>query len=56
LAPWLREYLANYLEGVEALLRVQRERVRPGADIVVDGLASPEVAARQVVRALSDRA
>jgi uridine kinase len=56
LAPWLREYLANYLEGVEALLRVQRERVRPGADIVVDGLAGPEVVARQVVKALSARA
>jgi hypothetical protein len=42
-------------EGMEALLRVQRERVRPGADIVVDGLADPEVVARQVMRAISDR-
>jgi hypothetical protein len=46
----------NDLARVEALLRVQRERVRPGGDIVVDGLAAPEVVARQVVKALSARA
>lgn len=49
---WLREYLAAYLEGVEALLRLQHEKVRPGADLVLDGLADPGVLARQVARRL----
>jgi uridine kinase len=34
---WLHEWLANYLRFTRRLLRMQRERVRPGADIVLDG-------------------
>ena len=51
--PWLREYLAAYLEGVEALLRLQHEKVRPGADLVLDGRADPGALARQVARRLA---
>lgn len=51
--PWLRDYLAGYLEGVEALLRLQLERVRPGADLVLDGRDDPAVLAREVVRGLA---
>lgn len=52
LAAWLPDYLSNYLEVVERLLRLQRERVRPGADLVVDGRQDPGALARQVARAL----
>jgi uridine kinase len=34
---WLHEWLANYQRFTRRLLRMQRERVRPGADIVLDG-------------------
>jgi uridine kinase len=52
LQPWLAGYLTNYLDFVEALLRVQREKVRPAADIVVDGLVDPRTSALAVIRAL----
>ena len=50
--PWLRDYLAGYLEGVEALLRLQLEKVRPGADLVLDGRTEPATLAREVMRRL----
>lgn len=50
--PWLQGYLTSYLEFVEALLRLQREKVRPAADIVVDGLVDPRTSALAVIRAL----
>jgi uridine kinase len=53
LKSWLSDYLTNYLDLVESLLRLQRERVRPHADIVIDGLQSPEDMARSVVKAMS---
>jgi uridine kinase len=34
---WLHEWLANYMRFTRKLLRLQRERVRPGAEIVLDG-------------------
>jgi len=34
---WMHTYLDNYLRGIHDLLRIQRERVRAQADIVVDG-------------------
>lgn len=34
---WLRGYLSNYLGLVQRLVARQRERVLPGAEIVVDG-------------------
>jgi uridine kinase len=34
---WIDGYLANYIEVVSRLVRLQAERVRPGADLCVDG-------------------
>lgn len=34
---WLHNYLANYLNVVRDVLRIQEERVRASADIVIDG-------------------
>jgi uridine kinase len=53
LKAWLSDYLTNYLDLVESLLRLQLERVRPNADIVVDGLQTPEDMARSIVKAMS---
>jgi uridine kinase len=38
---WLDGWLANYLGFVRALLVQQRDRVRPQADVLLDGLADP---------------
>lgn len=37
---WLHGYLDNYLGIVRSLLVMQKERVLPGAEIIVDGQAS----------------
>lgn len=43
---WLGGYLDNYLALVRQLLVRQHERVRPGAELVVDGMGDPrEIAA-----------
>lgn len=39
---WLEGYLANYLALVRELLLLQAERVRPHADLVLDGRGAPE--------------
>ena len=36
---WLNGYLDSYLAVVREVLVVQNDRVRPGADLIVDGLA-----------------
>lgn len=38
---WLRTYLEQYLGTVRELLEMQRTRVAPGADCVLDGRGSP---------------
>lgn len=35
--PWLHGYLENYIDVVAGLLRIQKESVGAGADVVVDG-------------------
>jgi uridine kinase len=34
---WIDGYLANYIDLVARLVRLQAERVRPGADLCIDG-------------------
>lgn len=46
---WLDAYLDNYLKLVARLVTLQRERVRPGADIVVDGAVDPGVLASRLL-------
>jgi uridine kinase len=41
LAPWLHEYLGNYISVVGDLLRIQGRTVPADADLVVDGALSP---------------
>ncbi|MGH8745934.1 MAG: hypothetical protein ACREUK_05535, partial [Burkholderiales bacterium] len=48
---WLDAYLANYLSLVRRLLLLQCERVRPRADLVVDGSGALDA----IVRRLRDR-
>jgi uridine kinase len=48
---WIDGYLAGYVQLVSRLVALQRERVRPAADVVLDGLREP----RMLVRELLDR-
>lgn len=45
-AAWLAGYVAAYLQVVHRVLALQRDRVRPGADLCVDGtnLRVPQLA------------
>lgn len=43
---WLDAYLANYLALVRRLMLLQRDKVRPQADVIVDGSGEPEAAIR----------
>jgi uridine kinase len=43
---WLDGYLAGYLDLVRRLLVLQAERVRPGADVRIDGSGTLEAMAR----------
>jgi len=46
---WLDEWLANYLRFIRNLLHMQRERVRPQADLVLDGEQSLETMIEQAL-------
>ncbi|WP_269930474.1 uridine kinase [Aminobacter sp. HY435] len=39
---WLRSYLDHYQGFISGSYMLQRERVRPGADIVLDGCLAPD--------------
>jgi len=47
---WLDSYLENYLKLVARLVSLQRDKVRPGAEIVVDGTRDPAVLVGQLLR------
>ncbi len=47
---WLDGYLESYLKLVARLVTLQRDRVRPGADIVVDGTREPAILASELLR------
>jgi uridine kinase len=44
---WLDGWLANYLGFVRGLLVAQRDRVRPEADVILDGMDEPAVLVRR---------
>ena len=48
-------YLASYVSDVWALIALQTRRVRPGAEIVVDGSRPPEQIAAEVHRQIVAR-
>lgn len=45
---WLQGYVENYLALVQRLVALQRERVMPGADLVVQGSGDPLQAATKL--------
>jgi len=48
---WLDTYLSGYLEAVGRVLAIQQQRVRAGADIVLDGLRPlPDLVEQTVAR------
>jgi len=53
-ADWLARYLEQYVGTVRELLEMQRARVAPGADLVLDGMQAAEtlaaLAQREVLR------
>jgi uridine kinase len=52
---WLHEWLTNYLRFTRRLLRMQRERVRPGADVVLDGEQDQAGLIEQALREIERR-
>lgn len=52
---WLEAYLAHYTGFIAGTYAVQRERVRPAADIVMDGRASPQRLADEALVAIRQR-
>lgn len=47
---WLHGYFDNYLLFVHDVLAIQHERVRPGADLLIDGLEDIEGMSRKAVQ------
>lgn len=45
---WLGDYLSHYEQVVHRVLAVQRERVRPGSDLVLDGTLPVDALVQQV--------
>ncbi len=52
---WMHTYLDNYLRGIHDLLRIQRERVRAKADIIVDGSRDLPSMVQQALAGIRDR-
>lgn len=50
---WLGDYLDNYQAVVGMLLRQQRERVRPGADLVLNGEADLDAQSQAALEAIA---
>jgi uridine kinase len=54
-ANWLETYLGNYVEVVGALLRMQRDVVAAGADLVLDGQLMPQALAERAASAVVEQ-
>ncbi|MGF7004730.1 uridine kinase [Aminobacter sp. BE322] len=52
---WLRSYLDHYQGFIAATYELQRERVRPGADVILDGRLDAEALAEQAMSAILAR-
>ncbi len=52
---WLSNYLDNYLMFIGDVLAIQRERVRPDADLLLDGRDDPEKLVRQAAEFILNR-
>lgn len=52
---WLHEYLGNYLDVVSGLLRMQKESVGAGADLVVDGGRDVSALQQEIARLVRER-
>lgn len=52
---WLRGYLESYLDGVRDMLEMQRQRVAPDADLVLDGARDLETNVRLARDAILSR-
>jgi uridine kinase len=52
---WFSRYMSEYLAVTRAVLEAQRAAVSPGADLVLDGLAAPHLAAQKLLDALKAR-
>jgi hypothetical protein len=53
--PWLRAYLDNYIAVVGDLLRMQRDAVAAGADLVLDGKLAPGLLQQQAEQVILRR-
>lgn len=52
---WMDGYLENYLQVIRDVLQIQRQRIRPTADIIIDGTTSPETTVRAVAESIQSQ-
>ena len=52
---WTAAYCRHYEQFIHRTYAVQRERVRPGADLIIDGLASTEEQVAKVIQMTEGR-
>jgi uridine kinase len=52
---WLDAYLGQYPDQLRTILQLQKIRVAPAADIVLDGLQAPEYLVAEALRAIAIR-
>ena len=52
---WLDNFVANYLQVFREVLLVQAEKVRAGADLVLDGCDTGDALVERAVEAIQDR-
>lgn len=49
---WLSQYLEGYSASIRHTLTLQRQHIRPAADIFVDGTQTPEQLAEQILHSI----
>ncbi len=52
---WLSQYLEGYSASIRHTLTLQRQYIRPDADIFVDGTLPPEQLAEQLLRSINQK-
>jgi uridine kinase len=52
---WINKYLDNYLKIVREVLQIQKQKVTPNADIIVDGQADLETMVREATREILNK-
>jgi uridine kinase len=52
---WVDRYLDNYLQVISDILRLQYQKIRPAADIIIDGTQHFDLAVRETVEMIMEK-